>query len=177
MSAVATSPKAPASRRDRAAETVEKTLAGGLLGAAVAGVAWLGAWFLSGTIFLALAVATVAVALWTLFRGRVSNTLWAVLAAGWIVVLVERWAVHGRGGLFVAAAAWVGLILGARRAGIRRRYLPLLAFPLVCIAIAWAADVSLTRPFGTSWIWVAAVLGPVFGVRTLLGMKHSAEPE
>lgn len=173
MSAIATPAQVPESRRDRAAATVESTLAGGLLGAAVAGIAWLGAEFVTGTIFLALAVATVAVALWTVFRGRVSNVLWGALAVGWIVVLVERWAVHGRGGLFVAAAAWIGLVLGARRAGLRRRFYPLLAFPLICIAIAVVADMSLTRPYGSSWIWVAAVLGPVFGVRTLLAARGS----
>src|SRR3954469_14569150 len=119
-----TTPEAPPSRRQRAAATVETTLAGGLLGAAVAGIAWLGAWFVSGTIFLVLAVATIAVALWTVFRGSVSNMLWGVLAVGWIVVRGERWLVHGRGGLFVAVAAWIGLILGARRAGVRRRFYP-----------------------------------------------------
>jgi hypothetical protein len=173
MTALATPSEAPPSRRQRAAETVEKTLAGGLLGAAVAGIAWLGAWFVSSTIFLVLAVATIAVALWTAFRGGVSNALWGALAVGWIVVLVERWLVHGRGGLFVAAAAWVGLILGARRAGLRRWFYPLLAFPLICVAVAVAADESLTRPWGTSWLWVAAVLGPVFGIRTLLGVRRS----
>jgi hypothetical protein len=175
MSALATPAQAPPTRGQRAAVTVETVLAGGLLGAAVAGIAWLGAWFVSGTIFLVLAVATIAVALWTAFRGRVSNALWGALAAGWIVVLVERWLVHGRGGLFVAAAAWVGLILGARRAGLRRRFYPLLAFPLICIAIAVGAGEPLTRPWGTSWLWVAAILGPVFGVRTLLGAGGDGE--
>ena len=30
------------------------------------------------------------------------------------------------------------------------------------------AEHSLLRPWGISWLWVAAVLGPVIGMRTLL---------
>ena len=39
-------------------------------------------------------------------------------------------------------------------------------------AVAWlvavAADESLTEPWGSSWLWLPAVLGPVIGARTLL---------
>jgi hypothetical protein len=173
MSALATEPKAPPSRRERAAKTVERTLAGGLLGACAAGIAWIAASLIAGTALAVLAVATFAVAVWTVLRGRVSNTLWGLLAIGWIVVLLERWATNGRGGLWVAAAAWLGLVVAARRAGMRRRWMPLLAFPVALGAIVVAAGESLAHPWGTSWLWVAAVLGPVFGLRTLLGLRRS----
>jgi len=62
------------------------------------------------------------------------------------VVLVERWTAHGHGRVWVAAATWLGVVAGARRAGIRRWALPLLAYPLLSVAIVIAADQSLLAP-------------------------------
>jgi hypothetical protein len=165
----------PTTRRKRAARTVAAALRGGVLGAAVAGVAWLVAGMLAGTAFVLLVVATIAVAAWSVMRDNVRLGLWVGLAVAWAVVLIERAAVQDHGGLWVGAAAWLGVVLGARRAGISKWSLPLLAYPLACVAIAIAADQSLADPWGTSWLWVPAVLGPVLGARTLLNPSERAE--
>jgi hypothetical protein len=83
-------------------------------------------------------------------------------------VLLERAVVQDNGGVWVALASWLGVIIGARRAGILTRWLPLLAYPLVSVAIVVIAGEDLLDPWGVSWLWVAAVLGPVIGVQTLL---------
>lgn len=175
MSAVAAAPGATAklSRRRRAANTVAAALRGGLIGAVVATAAWLLVSVVAGTAFVVLILASVVAAGFTLMRGKTSTTLWAALAAAWAVVLIERWAVNDHGGLWVAAAAWLGVVLAARRAGISRWSLPLLAYPLISVAIVVAANEDLLDPWGVSWLWVAAILGPVIGARTLLAKPDS----
>jgi hypothetical protein len=170
MSALAAAPGARApSRRDRAAEIVAAALRGGLLMTAVAFVAWLAVTVVAATAFLVLLVATIAVAAVTaLGRRDPPLWVWGALAVGWAVVAVERWAAHGHGGVWIAAAAYLGVIAGARRAGIRRWALPLLAYPAISVAIVVAADENLLSPWGVSWLWIAAVIGPVLGVKVLL---------
>ncbi|MDP9295001.1 MAG: hypothetical protein M3O90_11365 [Actinomycetota bacterium] len=175
--AAGTGTRTKLTRRQRAGRTIAAALRGGLLGGAVAGCAWLLATVIAGTAVLVLVLATVAAAGYTVLRGTSKPVLWAALAAAWAVVLIERWAVNGHGGLWVAAAAWLGVILSARRAGISRWSLPLLAYPLVCVAIAVAEHQSLLSPWGTSWLWVGAVLGPVLGARTLLKPNPSVKPD
>jgi hypothetical protein len=155
-------------RRERAAAVADEALRGGLVAAAVAAVAWILAGMLAATVFVVLLVATLAVAAITVVGRRVASGLWIGLALAWAVVLIERWAVYGHGGVWVGAAAWLGVVAGARRAGITRWALPLLAYPLLSGAIAVAADQSLLRPWGVSWLWVAAALGPPLGARVLL---------
>ena|SRR5215217_5544988 len=171
MSALADRTTAPPSRRQRAAEVVDRALSGGFLGAAVAAAAWLLAAAIAGTALVVLVIATIAVAGLTAMSRRVSTTVWIGLAVAWAVVLIERWAVGGHGGVWVGLAAWLGVIAGARRAGIRRWALPLLAYPLISAGVAVAADQSLLHPWGISWLWVAAVLLPVLGLRVLLESK------
>jgi hypothetical protein len=162
-------PDAKPSRRQRAAKTVAAALRGGLIGAAVAGVAWLVAAGLAATAFVVLVVATLAVVAYAIVRGDKARTgVWAALAVAWVIVLVERWAVNGHGGVWVAAAAYLGVVLGARRAGISKWSLPLLLYPLICVAIAVVENQNLLSPWGVSWLWVAAILGPVIGAQTLL---------
>ena len=174
MSALAAMSTPPVlTRRQRAARIVGRALRGGLLGGAVAAIAWLLAGAIAGTAFVVLAVASIGVALWAAMRGGVAPVVWAVLAGAWAIVVLERLAVQENGGIWVAAAAWLGIVYGARRAGIAKWALPLLAFPLISVAIVVAAGESLLDPWGTSWLWLAAVFGPVVGVRTLLG----PEPE
>ena len=169
-----TGPGKTPTRRERAARVVDAALNGGLLGAAVAGVAWLAAWLVAGTVFLILIAATLAVIVYALMRGgNVRFGVWGALAVAWGAVLVERWAVQAHGGLWISLAAWLGVVLGARRAGMRRVALPLLAYPLLSAALVVAADESLADPWGVSWLWLAAILGPPIGVRTLLTMKRS----
>jgi hypothetical protein len=175
MSAVAAAPGARASlsRRRRAGRTIAAALRGGLIGTVAAGVAWLLATAIAGTAFLVLIVVTVLAAVYSVARSKTRPALWAALAAAWAIVLIEHWAVNEHGGLWVAGAAWLGVVMGARRAGISKWSLPLLAYPLVSVAIVIAADQDLLSPWGTAWLWVAAVLGPVIGARTLL----APEPE
>jgi hypothetical protein len=90
------------------------------------------------------------------------------LAIGWVVVLIEREVVQDNGGLWVAAAGWLGVIVGARRAGINRWMLPLLAYPVALGAIVVLSGEDLADPWGSSWLWVLAILGPVIGARTLV---------
>jgi hypothetical protein len=155
---------------------VARALRGGLLGTAVAGLAWLLALIIAGAAFGVLLLATVAVIAYTLLRSDVKLGVWAALAVAWAVVFLERWAVNEHGGVWVAAAAWLGVVIGARRAGISKWALPLLAYPVICGAIVVADGQSLLDPWGISWLWVPAVLGPVIGARTLLNPSPPASP-
>ena len=86
--------------------------------------------------------------------------VWGLLAIAWALVLAERWVVTENGGVIVAGAAWLGVIVGARRAGIAKKSLVLLLYPLLSLAIVIAAGEDVLDPWGVSWLWVAAVLGP-----------------
>lgn len=157
------------SRRERAGRIVAAALRSGFLAGVVAALAWLIAGAIAGTAFLVLVAATVVVAGITVLSDRVIPTSWWVaLAAAWAVVMLERWAVGGHGGVWVAAAAWLGVAAGARGAGLSKWALPLLAYPLISVAIVILAGRNLLHPWGVSWLWIAAVLGPPLGLRVLL---------
>jgi hypothetical protein len=164
------------SRRRRAAATVAAALRGGLIGTVVAAVAWVIAGALTGTAFVLLVIASIAAAAWVAFRGSLANWVWLALAVAWTVVLIERAVVQENGGVWVAIAGWLGVIVAARRAGISKWSLPLLAYPLISIAIVVGAGEDLLDPWGSSWLWVLAVLGPVVGARTLLGQRDERRP-
>lgn len=172
MTTVAARPSKP-SRRQRAATTVDRAFRGGVLGAGVAAVAWVLAGTLTGLAFLVLVVATIAAVAYTVVRENASLAIWAAIGIGWAIVLLERWAVQSHGGLWVAAAAYLGVFIGARRAGISKWSLPLLAYPVLLGVIVVAAGQDLATPWGSSWLWVAAILGPVVGARTLLNPRPS----
>jgi hypothetical protein len=163
------------SRRRRAAATVAAALRGAVIGTVVAAVAWVIAGTLAGTAFVLLVIASIAVAAWVALRGSVGNWVWLALAGAWAVVLIERAVVQENGGIWVALAGWLGMVLAARRAGISKWALPLLAYPLVLVAIALAAGEDLLDPWGTSWLWVVALLGPIVGARTLLTQDESRD--
>ena len=165
---VQAAPLAKPSRRKRAATTVAAALRGGLLGTVVAAVAWLIAGALTGTAFVVLVIASLAAAAWVAFRGTLGTWAWLALAVAWAVVLIERAVVQENGGVWVALAGWLGVILAARRAGVSKWSVPLLAYPLISVAIVVGAGEDLLDPWGSSWLWVLAVLGPVVGARTLL---------
>ena len=168
MTALAMTNAAVPSRRQRAAAVAAAALRGGLLGAAIAAIAWVLAIALSGTAFVLLLIATVGVILVTLVGRDVSGAMWLGLGLAWAVVLLERAVVNENGGLWVGLAAYLGVVVAARRAGISRWALPLLAYPLISVAICIAASQSLIHPWGISWLWLAAVIGPPLGVRVLL---------
>jgi hypothetical protein len=168
--------QAPATKRERAARVARAAMRGGLIGGAVAAVAWLLASTLSATAFAVLLIASIAVAAWTVLRGSVAPVIWGVLVVAWGVYALQEWAVDELGGLWVAAAAWIGVVIAARRAGITKWALPLLAYPVLCGAIALAAGQPLDEPWGSSWLWVPAVLGPVIGVVTLLQPRADRGP-
>ena len=170
MSALAV-PAPTITRRQRAAKTVAAALRGGLAGALAATVGWLVAGAIAGTAFVFLVIATLGVAAYVVWRGDVNPVVWLVLAIAWGAVLLERAVVQDNGGVWVGIAAWLGVIVAARRAGISKRYLALLAYPLASVAIVVVAGEDLLDPWGVSWLWVAAVLGPVLGVRTLLNPR------
>jgi hypothetical protein len=174
--AATTAPTNP-SRRERAAKTVDRALRGGILGAAVAAIAWVLAGALSATVFLVLVVVSIGAVAYTVMRETAQLALWAAIGVGWLVVMIERWAVQEHGGLWVAAAAWLGIVLGARRAGMSKWALPLLAFPVACGLLVVLAGEDLAEPWGSSWLWVAAVLGPVIGARTLLNPRPTKPAE
>jgi hypothetical protein len=171
MSALTVDAPAGLSRRQRAAKIVVGALRGGLVGALAATIGWLIAGALAGTAFVLLVVATLAVGAVVLWRGGVPTWLWLGLGAAWATVLLERAVVQDNGGTWVAIASWLGVIAGARRARISKWALPLLAYPLVSVAIVAVAGERLLHPWGVSWLWVAAVLGPVLGARTLLNPR------
>jgi hypothetical protein len=169
MTAVAPTLGAPKpTRRERAGRVAAAALRSGVLAAAVAAVAWLLASAIAGTVFLVLVAASILLAVATLLDRRIPTSWWIALLVAWAAVLAERWAVGGHGGVVVGAAAWLGVVAGARNAGINKWALPLLAYPLISVAVALAADQSLLRPWGISWLWVAAVVGPVLGLRVVL---------
>jgi hypothetical protein len=174
MTALA-SPAAPApTRRQRAAATVDRALRGAILGAAVAAVAWLLAGAIAATAFVVLVIVTVAAIAYTLIKETAPLALWLGLAVAWAVVMLERWAVGEHGGLWVGAAAWLGMVVAARRAGISKWALPLLAYPVALGAVVLLAGESLDDPWGSSWLWVPAILGPILGARTLLNPSPRA---
>jgi hypothetical protein len=172
MSALAV-PPAPLTRRQRAAQTVAAALRGGVAGALAATVGWILAGWVAGTAFVVLVLATLGVAAYVVWKGDVKTVVWLVLAIAWAAVLLERAVVQDNAGVWVGIASWIGVVIGARRAGIAKRWMPLLAYPLLSVAIVVLADESLTSPWGVSWLWVAAVLGPVLGARTLLSPRPS----
>jgi hypothetical protein len=169
--AVPAAASAPLSRRRRAAQTVAAALRGGLAGGIAATVGWLVAGAIAGTAFVLLVVVTLGAAGYVVWKGSVRTWVWLGLAIAWAAVLLERAIVQDNGGVWVAIAAWIGVVVGARRAGISKWSLPLLAYPLASVAIVVLAGASLLDPWGVSWLWVAAVLGPVLGARTLLNPR------
>jgi hypothetical protein len=173
MSVQTASPALP-TRRRRAGAVVASALRGGLIGTVVAAVAWVLAGAIAGTAFVVLVVASLGAVAWVAFRGALRSTVWLALAIAWAVVLLERAIVQENGGVWVAAAGWLGVIVAARRAGISKWALPLLAYPLISVAIVVGAGEDLLDPWGTSWLWLAAVLGPIVGARTLLKPPESS---
>jgi hypothetical protein len=168
MSALASTPtKSP--RKAKAANTVDKALRGGILAGAVAGIAWLLALALGGTALFIMVIATVLAAIYMVAGGAKARLgIWVVIAIGWVLIILERALVNHHGGLWVAAAAWIGIVIGARRAGISKRWMILLLYPLIPGAIVVVSHESLLNPWGVGWLWVLAILGPVIGMRTLL---------
>jgi hypothetical protein len=157
------------SRRERAAKTVDTALRGGILAGAVGAIAWLAATVLSGTIFIVLIAATVLAVVYTVVRGEKARLgLWGLVAIAWALVIAERWVVHDNGALIIAGATYLGVVMGARKAGIAKKSIALLAYPLISVAIIVAAGQDLLDPWGLDWLWVAAIIGPVVGLRTLL---------
>ena len=180
LAALLDTPGPTLSRKERAAKTVNAALRGGVMAGGVAAIAWLLAVALSSTVFFVLIIATVLALVYTVVAGdKARMGLWGLLAVAWALVIAERWVVNDNGGIIVAGAAWLGVILGARRGGIAKKSMILLLYPLISLAIVIAADTSVADPWGVSWLWVAAVLGPVLGVRTLLNPSprdHERKP-
>jgi len=161
-------------RRRRAGATAQATMRGGLIGAAVAAGAWVLAGIVAATAFTVLLLVSVAAGAYAFVRGRLHPGVWGGLAVAWAVVLLERWVVGGHGGLWVAIAAWFGVVAGARRAGISKWALPLLAFPLIGVALALVDRQSLLSPWGSAWLWVPIVLLPVIAVGVVVGARSNA---
>src|SRR4051794_7350914 len=137
------------SRKAKAARTVDKALRGGILAGAAAAIGWLVATAIGASAIFLLVVATVLAGVYTVVRGDKARLgVWGLLVVGWALVLIERWAVNGHGGLWVGAAAWVGIVLGARRAGISKRWMVLLLYPLIPGAIIVLAGEGVLEPWG-----------------------------
>jgi hypothetical protein len=167
-------------RRARAAKTVAAALRGGILAGAVAAIAWLLAVAIGSTVFFALIIATVLALIYTVVRGdKARLSIWGLIAIAWALVLAERWVVNENGGIIVAGAAYLGVVLGSRRAGIAKKSLVFLLYPLISLAIIVGASESVLDPWGVSWLWVAAIIGPVLGARTVLNPSprdHKPKP-
>jgi hypothetical protein len=165
----ATAQEKPRPRRKKAAQTVDKALRFGIIFGGVAAIAWVVATAIAASAFFLLIIATVLALVYTVVRGDKARLgLWGLIAVAWAAVILERAVVNGHGGLWVAAACWLGVIAGARRAGISKRWLVALAYPVALGALVVLSGHSLLDPWGVSWLWVAAILGPVIGLRTLL---------
>jgi hypothetical protein len=173
---VQTAPSPTLTRRRRIADKVTAALRGGLAGALVATVAWLAAGLIAGTAFVFLVIATIGVGVYVVWKDGVKTWVWLGLAIAWAMVLLERAVVQENGGVWVAIASWLGVVVALRRAGVSKWAYPLLLFPLISVAIVWFAGEDLLHPWGVSWLWVAAVLGPVVGARTLFRPRPSQVP-
>jgi hypothetical protein len=159
----------PRPRREKAARTVDAALRRGIVFGAVAAIAWLVASVIAATAIFVMVVATILAAIYTVARGDKARLgVWALVGVGWGAIILERAVVGGHGGLWVALACWLGVVSGSRAAGISKRWLAVLAYPVALGAIVLVANQPLDDPWGVSWLWVAAILGPVIGVRTVL---------
>src|SRR3954453_10442921 len=180
LAALLDTPGPTLSRKERAAKTVNGALRGGVMAGGVAAIAWLLAVALSSTVFFLLIIGTVLALIYTVVAGdKARMGLWGLLAIAWALVIAERWVVNETGGVIVPGAAWLGVVIGARRAGIAKKSLLLLLYPLISLAVVIAAGTSVLDPWGLSWLWVLAVLGPVVGARTLLNPSprdHGSKP-
>jgi hypothetical protein len=178
MTALAqTGPGTPRPRREKAARTVESALRRGIVFGAVAAIGWLVAAVIASTAIFLLVIVTILAAVYTVARGDKARLgVWALVGVGWVAVILERSLVNGHGGLWVAAACWLGIVSGARHAGITKRWMAALAYPVALGAIVLAAGEPLSNPWGVSWLWVAAILGPVIGLRTLLNPSPKDHP-
>jgi hypothetical protein len=167
-------------RRERAAKTVDAALRGGILVGAVAAIAWLVASAVGAIIYFALIAVTVIALVYTAMRSdKARLSIWLFIAVAWALVLAERWLVKDHGGLIVAGAAYLGIVFGARNAGMAKKSYVFLLYPLISVAICLGADTSVADPWGVSWLWVAAIIGPVVGARTVLNPSprdHKPEP-
>ena len=153
---VQTAPSTTLSRRRRAAATVAAALRGGLIGTVVAAVAWVLAGALAGTAFVVLLIATIGAVAYLAFRGNVKTWIWLGLAVAWAVVLLEREIVQENGGVWVALAGWLGVIVAARRAGISR----------------WAAAARLSAALGGDRRARGRGLGRAVGLLVALGPRR-----
>ena len=127
---------------------------------------------IGSTIWFLLIIATVLALIYTVMRG--DKAPWRsgrCIAIAWALVLAEHWVVNKNGGIIVAGAAWIGIVLAARRAGIAKKSLVLLLYPLISLAIVIGANTSVLDPWGVSWLWVLAIIGPVLGARTMLNLS------
>ena len=69
-------------------------------------------------------------------------------------MLAERWLVKDHGGLIVGGAAYLGVVFGARNAGIAKKSYVLLLYPLISVAICIGADTASPTPGaspGSGW--------------------------
>jgi hypothetical protein len=156
-------------RKERAAKTVDKALRGGILAGAVGAIAWLAVSVLASTALVLLVVGTVLAVVYTVVRGDKARLgIWGLVAVAWALVIAFRWVVDDNGAVIVAATAYLGVAMGARSAGIAKKSLVLLAYPLISVAILVAAGEDVLDPWGLDWLWIAAIIGPVLGLRTLL---------
>jgi hypothetical protein len=157
------------SRRERAAKTVDAALRGGILAGAVGAIAWMLASWIGATALFVVVIATVLAMVYTVMKGDKARLgIWGLVAIAWALVIAERWLVNDNGALIIAGAAWVGVVMGARKAGIAKKSLALLAYPLISLAIVVAAGQDVLDPWGLDWLWIFAIIGPVVGLRTLL---------
>jgi len=157
------------SRREKAAKTVDAALRGGILAGAVATIAWLLAAAVGATAVFLVVIATVLAMVYTVVRGDKARLgIWGLIAIAWALVAAERWIVHENGALIIAGATYLGVVMGARKAGIAKKSMVLLAYPLILLAIVVFSGQDVLDPWGLDWLWVLAVLGPVVGLRTLL---------
>src|SRR3954452_23308912 len=164
-------------RRAKAAKTVDRALRGGILAGAAGAVAWLVASAFAATAVFLLVIATVCAAVYTVARGDKARLgIWGLVAIGWVLVVVERGIVNAHGGLWVALACWLGIVFGARSAGITKRWMVALLYPVALAVIVKLAGQPLDDPWGTSWVWVAPILGPVIGLRTVLNPSPKQDP-
>jgi hypothetical protein len=165
----ATAQDKPRPRREKAAQTVDRALRFGIIFGGVAAIAWVVAAAIAASAFFLLVIGTVLALVYTVVRGDKARLgVWGLVAVAWAAVILERAVVNHHGGLWVAAACWLGVITGARRAGITKRWLIALLYPVALGALVVLTGHSLLNPWGISWLWVAAILGPVIGLRTLL---------
>ena len=103
-------------------------------------------------------------------------SVWGLIAVAWALVLAERWLVNDNGGLIVAGASYLGVVLGARSAGIAKKSIVVPALPADLGRDHRRRRQSVPTRGACPGCGSRRSSGPVLGARTVLNPSPRKEP-